>query len=766
MRAFLTSRRAPSRTRRHRHFRPGASGLEGLEARQVLSTVPVTDMTALSKQFPTHTGPTILYLNFDGSGDAIAPFQDLNGGSGDRDRDIQEILYRTAEIFAPFNVEVERMSGKGNFDTSSNGNTTIFIGAQTADVSAAGVKFSRAYTPWGYTDFPNINNITKAPNSDLWDLAYVDPVDQVGSSLYSWSNARIAANVAHEAGHTFGLAHVRSSGTDPTPLSPGATGDNDIMSYDSSQHFFENKTLRITEWNFNGTKYSLDSRMQPYSLNGSIPVPIVTQNSYTDLMALLGPRPFDDNPNLIDFGAADPTYLFAGDYRELSPTILAPGSPILGSLERRGDYDVFRYTASTAQPVFLRLLNTSFKGAELMVFDVFGKLVAYSSSTAASGNELVTFRPLSGTTYQVVVGAHDDAASGSYQLSVQQVGKATPATNSGTLIQTNSGSVGNFETVAITRNGGLVDYTRNNDVTPSPWNAGTPLPPAPGPVAAISLIQSDFSSSGNGPGDLQLVARVGDKLILYAKPDNGAWQYLGYLTADGVTVSGVTGTPALIQGRFGAGPGKHGNFELIVPVAAGGFIHLYRDNNAKDHAWHKTTPTPVGQSLGQIASLSLVESNFTGSGNGPGNLEVVARVGDKLAYFWRPDNDGWHQSAGFLSADGATITGVAGTPSMIQGRFGARGNFEMAVPLASGGFAFFWRDNDDPALPWHGTTSIVMGASLGPISTLSLIQSNYSSGGGIGNLELVARAGNRLATFWRLDQVPNTWSSGWDVAAL
>src|SRR5262249_5749208 len=73
--------------------------VEALEDRQVPSSFPITDMTVLAQQFPTHAGPTKLYLNFDGwAAKGVSAFQST---TGNRNADIHEVLYRTAEIFAP-----------------------------------------------------------------------------------------------------------------------------------------------------------------------------------------------------------------------------------------------------------------------------------------------------------------------------------------------------------------------------------------------------------------------------------------------------------------------------------------------------------------------------------------------------------------------------------------------------------------------------------------------------------------------------------------
>jgi hypothetical protein len=90
---------------------------------------------------------------------------------------------------------------------------------------------------------------------------------------------------------------------------------------------------------------------------------------------------------------------------------------------------------------------------------------------------------------------------------------------------------------------------------------------------------------------------------------------------------------------------------------------------------------------------------------------------------------------------------------LVQSRFGAQGNFEVVVPLAAGGLAHLWRNNDAAGLPW--SAPIPFAAGVGTVDALSLIQSNFGSPG---NLEVVARIGDRLALFWRESGPPFTWS--------
>ena len=200
-----------------------------------------------------------------------------------------------------------------------------------------------------------------------------------------------------------------------------------------------------------------------------------------------------------------------------------------------------------------------------------------------------------------------------------------------------------------------------------------------------------------------------------------------------------------IQGGFGS----RGNFEVVAPLLAGRLAHFWRDNDAPNLPWHG--PTPFGSS-DVYDPVALIQSNFSTAGNGPGNLEVVAHTGRGLVHYWRDDVNPFPW---FVSVAIPGSTGTAATPTLIQGGFGTMGNFEVVVPLASGGLAHFWRDNDAPNLPWHGPTPF---GSTEVYDAVALIQSNFSTaGGGPGNLEVIAHTGNRLDHYWRDDVNPFPW---------
>ncbi len=49
---------------------------------------------------------------------------------------------------------------------------------------------------------------------------------------------------------------------------------------------------------------------------------------------------------------------------------------------------------------------------------------------------------------------------------------------------------------------------------------------------------------------------------------------------------------------------------------------------------------------------------------------------------------------------------ICGNPSLVQGTFGVKGNFEVVTPDSCGGLAHYWRDNDvDKRLAWPPTAS-------------------------------------------------------------
>jgi hypothetical protein len=377
--------------------------MEQLEDRLLPS---ITDMTQLALLFPPHSGPTHLYLNFDGWHDtthSIAPF----AGSS---QDVQDIIFRMSELMSPFNVQVSRTFGDGVYDQTSNGNTTIFIGANSANVDSSGVKFPYGFTPWTSEDFPGVKKGDQHhPNSDPYDVSFVDPVGQrTGSTAWVniWSDARISQIIGHEAGTTFGLAHTLTSSTP------------DLMSYSTTNNFYyANQTFPITDLNFTGTQTIPDSTQQPNWQGTNL----LTQNSFTYLQAVLGNRPNDGVYHVADPNSVDPV---VAQGRPLAPTIssISVGAPISGAISSLGDYVVYRFDATTTDSILLDVASTGSPRIVpvLIVHNEIGNLTQLAAGSWNAGQSdyeaHAVLRVQAGQSYFIVIGGVNGLGTGSFKL--------------------------------------------------------------------------------------------------------------------------------------------------------------------------------------------------------------------------------------------------------------------------------------------------------------------------------------------------------------
>ena len=316
--------------------------LETLEERRLMTAWIPSEMSQVALHYPVHSGTTNLYLNFDGGSindtqaggsKTIASYVAPTGQ--DRNQAIEDIIYRTAEIFSPFNVRVRIMRGAGNF-SKTNGDTTIFVGDNGANQDSAGHNTAYSVTPNASVDLPGKNKgFDHVPNSDAYDLAFVDAthLDIPSQVLITDSDVAIARDIAHEAGHTFGLAHVLSS------------PQYDIMSYDTWDNpNYLNAVLNITDLNYDGastthtgdfpTINAIDSTGRVFSTR------IFQQNSFAYLRAALGNKAIDIDPYYHD--QADRTTVTSDYYAVLGdPTVINTSSHPSSTLSNFGEYDVY-----------------------------------------------------------------------------------------------------------------------------------------------------------------------------------------------------------------------------------------------------------------------------------------------------------------------------------------------------------------------------------------------------------------------------------------
>ena len=296
------------------------------------------------------------------------------------------------------------------------------------------------------------------------------------------------------------------------------------------------------------------------------------------------------------------------------------------------------------------------------------------------------------------------------------------------LIQSTYGNKGNFELVVPLATGGLAYYSRNNDLEGLPWTGPVRFGTELGRIGGASLIQSDFGASGN----LEVVAidSDGHNLLHFWRDSSPSYDWHGPIRISEKPLEHVfSGSPAMIWSNFG----HRGNFDVVVLRANGGFYHYWRDNDDPALTWYG--PFEFATGAGHFDAVTLIQSSF----GDPGNLGMIARSGDKLTFFWRDSGPESKWNGPEIIA-----RGVRGTPSMIQSTLGNKGNFELVVPMASGGLAYYWRDNDDDHLPWIGP--LMFGLNMGMVESVALIQSNF---GDPGHLEIVAQADGQLALFWR-----------------
>ncbi len=287
-------------------------------------------------------------------------------------------------------------------------------------------------------------------------------------------------------------------------------------------------------------------------------------------------------------------------------------------------------------------------------------------------------------------------------------------------LQSHFGKQGNFELAVPAAGGGLLYYWRDND-NDLFWN---------GPTAAFTEHLDALSMIESNYGNMELVAVRGQTLSFLFRdqdpvtPWHGLWDL----------ASGVSGVPSLIQSSFGT----QGNFEVLVPSASGGLQHFWRDND-NGMTWEGPETFFTGLSF---SAVSLIQSNYAG------HLEGVAVSNGTLYYFFHDTQ--WR-------GPWALGSGCAGTPVLLQSHFGTQGNFEVAVPNASAGIDYYWRDNDN-AMTWHGPSTLF--GDQGKVDALSMFESNYGSPG---NMEIVARQGQSLGFAYRNDLDP--WSGIFPISA-
>jgi hypothetical protein len=166
----------------------------------------------------------------------------------------------------------------------------------------------------------------------------------------------------------------------------------------------------------------------------------------------------------------------------------------------------------------------------------------------------------------------------------------------------------NFEVVVPLASGGLAHYWRDNTKSFMPWHGPTVF--AQGRIyESVSLVESNY-----GGGNLEIVARSGETLYHLWRGGNSHWSSESEIRVDGGNAIKAKGVHSFIQGETGG----RGNFELIVPLVAGGLVHYYRNNDTLVEGAHPWLTGGWVDSGRDYSSAGVMLSKF-------GNLEVVGR---------------------------------------------------------------------------------------------------------------------------------------------
>jgi hypothetical protein len=207
----------------------------------------------------------------------------------------------------------------------------------------------------------------------------------------------------------------------------------------------------------------------------------------------------------------------------------------------------------------------------------------------------------------------------------------------------------------------------------------------------------------------------------------------------------IYGSPSLIQSTYG----NKGNFELVVPLAPGGLARYWRNNDDERLPWHG--PIVFGTEAGMIEGVSLIQSSFGEMGNM--ELAAVDVGGHNLMHFWCDSDHSFDWHGPNQISEKSLVPVFSGNPAMIQSKSEGKGNFELVVPRSNGGFSYYLRNNNLPDLRWLGPFDFATDAGI--FDAVTLIQSNF---GESGSLELVARSGDQLVSFWRESGMESKWN--------
>lgn len=190
--------------------------------------------------------------------------------------------------------------------------------------------------------------------------------------------------------------------------------------------------------------------------------------------------------------------------------------------------------------------------------------------------------------------------------------------------------------------------------------------------------------------------------------------------------------PTFIQRR-----GKRGKFELIVAHANGSALYNLTRHNESTTQYPWTLTKTFAHDIGVVAGLSVIEGPF----NSPGNLELIVNNDGRLVHFANEFEGNWY-GPNPVAPDTPILWGAPAFYQTKPVKSGAREDFEVVAPSATGGLVWLWRDNNTASAPYPWSKPTFFGQSLGTVTSATVIPNPEF-------LELIVTVGSKLHYFYR-----------------
>ena len=312
--------------------------------------------------------PSPTFAGFDFS--AFTAFDTNDGGNGNLNEQVLQIIAGVREDFADFNVRViwdDRGVDSPFFDGQDS--VVMVVGDSGAAAGESNI--------FGIASTVDVPQFTGTPTQSRQDTAFAFGPAHVGVGPNTFTEIReIIDTISHEAGHTFGLSH-------------------------SSEQDSEGRQL-VTNV---GQNQNLDSRFSPEPLDHNPPETGIIYAETDRLTDSVGLAP-----------------VLSGDVQSGQTLPLEPRTPFVGvidptdpltasgSIDFVGDRDAFRFRTAAAGTYTIEQMTTSETplNAVLTLWDGGGDFLALGNVGSGGLSSSITFNAAANATYYAVAGSEGD----------------------------------------------------------------------------------------------------------------------------------------------------------------------------------------------------------------------------------------------------------------------------------------------------------------------------------------------------------------------